>query len=183
MLEEAEEYCNHQAYVGDSQSETSTTDEKREKPETISKQFKLWHRRFAHCDPEKLQYLHKVTGLKRRIQIPSSAKRSPCEVCKLSKLWNQICKELSPWKDMILELVSVDACGPLLRTLRGNQYFGQIINNATCKAWVILAKSQTDLVRLLQAWKIKVEKQTKSVHPHSGHPPIPATPPFRPPPH
>ena len=26
MLEEAEEYCNHRAYVGDSQSETSTTD-------------------------------------------------------------------------------------------------------------------------------------------------------------
>src|SRR5436190_23536263 len=93
--------------------------------------------------PRKLWYLHKVTGLKRRIQIPSSAKRSPCEVCKLSKLRNQICKELSPWKDTILELVSVNACGPLPRTLRGNQYFSQIINNAT---WVILAKSQTDLV-------------------------------------
>src|SRR5436189_5080309 len=95
---------------------------------------------------EKLQYLHKVTGLKRRIQILPSAKRSPCEVCKLSKLWNQIHKELSPWKNMILELVSVDACGPLPRTLRGNQYFSQIVDNATCKAWVILTKSRTDLV-------------------------------------
>jgi Reverse transcriptase (RNA-dependent DNA polymerase) len=160
MPEEAKEHCNHRAYVGDSQSEASTTDNKRERPETIKKRFELWHRRFAHCDPEKLRYLHKVTGLKRRIRIPSSAKRNPCEVCKLSKLRNRIRKELSPWKETILELVSVDACGPLPRTLRGNQYFGQIVDNATRKAWVIPAKDRKDLVRLLRAWKIKVERQT-----------------------
>ena len=139
------EHCNHQAYIGDSQSETST-DRTRERPKTIKKQFELWYRRFAYCDLEKLQYLHKVTGLKKRIQILSSAKRSLYKVCKLSKLQNQIRKELSPQKDTILELVSVDACGPLPRTLRGNQYFGQIVDNATCKAWVILTKSQTNLV-------------------------------------
>src|SRR5438045_6564001 len=105
--------------VGDSQSEASTTDEKRERPKTIRKRFKLWHKRFAHCDPEKLRYLHKVTSLKKRIQIPSRARRGLCEVCKLSKLWNQICKELSPWKETILELVSVDMCGPLPRTVTG----------------------------------------------------------------
>ena len=158
--EAAKEHCNHQAYIGDSQSEASTTDEKRERPETVKKRFELWHRRFAHCDPEKLRYLHKVTGLKKRIQIPSSAKRSPCEVCKLSKLRNRIRKELSPWKETILELVSVDACGPLPRTLKGNEYFGQIVDNATRKSWTIPAKSRTDLVRLLRAWKIKVERQT-----------------------
>jgi Pol polyprotein, beta-barrel domain len=54
MPEEAKEHCNHRAYVGDSQSEASTTDNKRERPETIKKRFELWHRRFAHCDPEKL---------------------------------------------------------------------------------------------------------------------------------
>ena len=160
ILEETNEHCNHQAYVGDSQSEASTTDEKRERPETIRKRFELWHKRFAHCDPEKLRYLHKVTSLKKRIQIPSSARRGPCEVCKLSKLRNQICKELSPWKETILELVSVDACGPLPRTLRGNEYFGQLVDNATQKVWTITAKSRSDLVRLLRVWKIKVERQT-----------------------
>ena len=159
-LEEAKEHCNHQAYVGDSQSETSDTDKKKETPETVKKRFELWHRRFAHCDPEKLRYLHKVTNLKERIRIPSSARRSPCEVCKLSKLRNQIRKSLSPWKETILELVSVDACGPLPRTLRGNEYFGQIVDNATRKAWIIPAKSRIDLVRRLRAWKIKVERQT-----------------------
>ena len=154
------EHCNHQAYVGDSESESSNTDNGKIKPETIKKRFELWHRRFAHCDPEKLRYLHKVTDLKERIRIPSSAKRGPCEVCKLSKLRNRIRKELSPWKDTILELVSVDACGPLPRTLRGNEYFGQLVDNATRKAWVIPAKSRTDLVRRLRAWKIKVEKET-----------------------
>ena len=149
ILEETNEHCNHQANVGDSQSEASTTDEKRERPETIRKRFELWHKRFAHCDPEKLRYLHKVTSLKKRIQIPSSARRGLCEVCKLSKLRNQIRKELSPWKETILELVSVDACGPLPRTLRGNEYFGQLVDNATQKVWMITAKSHSDLVRLL----------------------------------
>ena len=154
-------HCNHQAYVGDSQSENlSSTDEKRESPETVRKRFELWHRRFAHCDPEKLRYLHKVTDLKQKIQIPSNANRKPCEVCKLSKLRNRIRKELSPWKDSILELISIDACGPLPRTLKGNEYFGQIVDNATRKAWVIPAKSRSDLVRLLRVWKVKVERQT-----------------------
>ena len=72
---EARERCNHQAYVGDSQSETPTTDnEKRETPKTVKKRFELWYRRFAHCDPEKLRYLHKVTDLKERIRIPSNAR-------------------------------------------------------------------------------------------------------------
>jgi hypothetical protein len=87
------EQCNHQVYVGD--SEASSTDNNRPKSETDKKRFELWHRRFAHCNPEKLRYLYKVTDLKERIRILSSEKRSPCEVCKLSKLQNRIRKELS----------------------------------------------------------------------------------------
>ena len=146
MLEEAKEHCNHQAYVGDSQSKSPDTDKERERPETIKKRFELWHRRFAHCDPEKLRYLHKVTGLKKRIQILSSTRRSLCKVCKLSKLWNQIYKELSLQKDTILELILVNVCSLLPRSLKGNQYFSQIINNAIYKAWVIPTKDQKDLV-------------------------------------
>ena len=134
ILEEAKEYCNHQAYIGNSQSEASTTDKKRERPETIKKQFELWHRRFAYCDLEKLQYLHKVTSLKKRIQILSNTKRNLYKIYKLSKLQNRICKELSPWKEIILELVLVDTCSLLPRTLRSNLYFGQIVDNTTCKA-------------------------------------------------
>jgi hypothetical protein len=104
--------------------------------------------------------LYKVTDLKEKIQILSSTKRSLYKVCKLSKLQNQICKELSSWKETILELVLVDIYRLLPKTLKGNKYFGQIVDNTTCKAWVIPAKSQTDLVRYLQIWKINIEKQT-----------------------
>ena len=157
---ETREQYNYQAYIGDSQSEDSTTDKKKEKPETIKKRFELWYRRFAYCNPEKLQYLYKVTDLKERIQILSSTKRSLYKVCKLSKLQNRICKELSPWKETILELISVDVYRLLPKTLRGNKYFGQIVDNTTCKAWVIPAKSRTDLVQCLQIWKINIERQT-----------------------
>jgi hypothetical protein len=151
---------NYQVYIGNSQSETSGTDNSKTKSEADKKRFELWYRRFAYCNPEKLQYLYKVTDFKERIQILSSTKRSLYKVCKLSKLQNRICKKLSPWKETILELVSVDIYRLLPRTLRGNKYFGQIVDNTTCKAWVIPAKTRTDLVRYLQVWKINIEKQT-----------------------
>ena len=44
--------------------------------------------------------------------------------------------------------------------MRGNQYFGQIVDSATRKTWALAAKSRTDLVRQLRIWKIRVEKET-----------------------
>jgi hypothetical protein len=125
---------NYQVYIGNSQSETSGTDNSKTKSEADKKKFELWYRKFAYYNLEKLQYLYKVTDLKKKIQILSSTKRSLYKVCKLSKLQNQICKKLSPWKETILELVSVDIYRLLLKTLKSNKYFGQIVDNTICKA-------------------------------------------------
>jgi hypothetical protein len=85
--------------------------------------------------------------------------RSPCGVCKLAKLKKTICKQLSPWKDRILELVSIDACGPLPKSLRGNTIFSQIVDNASRKEWTIAAKSRDELVIKLGRWKTRVENK------------------------
>ena len=156
--------CIHQAFEAESDSSSSSSDNrpkpKKESEREIRERYELMHRRFGHCGPEKLRKLHKVSNV-RKVRIPRHAWRSPCEVCKLAKLRNQISKQLSPWKEQILELVSVDACGPLPKTLRGNSYFGMLVENATRKEWVIPAKSRDELVLKLRQWKIRVERETQ----------------------
>jgi hypothetical protein len=122
------------------------------------KRYTLMHRRFGHCGPEKLRRLHRVSNIT-KIRVPGHAMRSPCGVCKLAKLKKTIHKQLSPWKDRILELVSIDACGPLPKSLRGNTIFGQIVDNASRKEWSIAAKSRDELVMKLRHWKTRVENE------------------------
>ena len=102
------------------------------------------HRRFAHLGPEKLRSLHKVTTLKRPVLFP--VEREMCRVCKLTKLRNKTSKVLSPWKESILALVSVDVAGPFLSTVRGNRFFAQVIDNATRKTWSFVDKTKSGLM-------------------------------------
>jgi hypothetical protein len=79
--------------------------------------------------PKKLRHLHKVTKLKEKIRIPTNIPKY--EVYKLTKMRNQTSHKLSPWKNTTLALIYINACGPLPKSLRGNYYFGQIVNSAT----------------------------------------------------
>lgn len=91
--------------------------------------YNLMHRRFGHMGPDQLRNLHKVTKLKRPIVIP--LEREICRVCKLTKLRNRTNHKLSPWKESILALVSIDVAGPFLPSMRGNKWFCQIVDNST----------------------------------------------------
>jgi hypothetical protein len=121
--------------------------------------YKLWHRRLGHLGKEKIRKLHKVTTLKHQIKVPSQV--DECEVCKLTKMRNRITKELSPWKESILALVSLDVCGPLPKTIRGNRYFCQIVDSASRKLWSIPAKSRDEVVVKLRGWRKRVERQAR----------------------
>ncbi len=70
---------------------------------------------------DQLKNLYKVTKLKRPIVVP--IEREICRVCKLTKLRNRTNKRLSPWKELILALVSIDIAGPFLPSVRGNTWF------------------------------------------------------------
>jgi hypothetical protein len=122
--------------------------------------YKLFHRRFAHLRPEVIKNLHRVTTLKERVHIPE--KREICEVCALTKLRNQTSKVLSPWKDSVLELVSLDIAGPFPESLRGNRYFAQVIDNATRKTWTIPGKTKSDIATKLDTWKLIVEAEAQA---------------------
>jgi hypothetical protein len=122
-------------------------------------QYKLYHRRFSHLGPKKLQYLHEVTTLRKPISIPYKA--AICEVCSLTKIRNSIPKELSPWKTAILALIQFDVAGPFPASIAGNKYFLLIVDSATRKEWVIPMPSKTSAIEFLRTWKNGVERQTE----------------------
>jgi hypothetical protein len=131
-------------------------------PKRISKQeeerYNLWHRRFAHLGPGKLKSLHKVTTLDKAIRIPK--KMCPCQVCALTKMRNRTSKKLSPWKEELLELVSIDIAGPFPTSVVGNRYFLEIVDNKCRKIWVIPLKTKDGAIPELCKWKNVVELQT-----------------------
>ncbi|KAI0997587.1 hypothetical protein K3495_g10600 [Podosphaera aphanis] len=127
--------------------------------DTISQQEKseynnLMHRRFGHMGPDQLRNILKVTRLKRPIVVP--ADKDTCRVCKLTKLRNRTNKTLSPWKESILALISIDVAGPFLPSIRGNTWFCEVIDNSTRRAWTILGKTKSELM-------LKLEKSKKEL--------------------
>ena len=138
------EFSDHE-----NQKEISTEEKER---------YNLWHRRFAHLGPGKLKSLHKVTTLDKAIRIPKDM--CPCQVCALMKMRNQTTKKLSPWKEELLELISIDIAGPFSMSLLGNRYFLEIVENKCRKIWVIPIKTKDGAIPELCKWKNIVELQT-----------------------
>ncbi|CCE33421.1 related to retrotransposon HobS hobase [Claviceps purpurea 20.1] len=126
--------------------------------ESIRKRYFLYHRRFAHLGPEKISSLHRVTTLEKAIKIPVD--KDICEVCSLTKLTNRIPRTLSEHKDELLALVQFDIAGPFPKSLRGNQYFLQIVDNYSRKSWAICLALKGDATDALHTWKKLVETQT-----------------------
>jgi hypothetical protein len=121
--------------------------------------YRLMHRRFVHLGPEKLRNLHKVTTMKRPVLVPTD--REMCRVCKLTKLRNRTNKALSPWKESVLALVSIDVAGPFLPSVRGNRLFAQVVDNATRKTWSFVDKTKSGLMTQIRKWKAVEESRTQ----------------------
>jgi hypothetical protein len=158
------EPCCHRALTADEEDDVHIHDDgehglrKLSRTENLAR-YRLMHRRFAHLGPDKLRNLHKVTTLKRPVLVPTD--REMCRVCKLTKLRNRTNKVLSPWKEAILALVSIDVAGPFLPTIRGNKYFAQVVDNATRKTWSLVDKTKSGLMIQLRKWKATEERRTR----------------------
>ena len=117
------------------------------------------HRRFGHYGPNLLRNLHKVSNLGTKIKIPPAARRL-CKPCALAKMRNRFTAE---HKKEPLALVSLDIAGPFPKSLRGNNYFLQIIDNYTRKNWSLPLKSKDEAMTTLRTWKAREERQTGKV--------------------
>ena len=121
-------------------------------------EYALWHRRFAHAGPEVLRNLHKITTLETPIPIAMD-KSCPCEVCALTKM-RKMRGEVAQRKRSILELVSIDICGPVDADRNGKRYFLHIIDSYSRKRWSYPLSSRDEAPEALEAWKLKVELET-----------------------
>lgn len=155
--------CCHDALVAEDEDTHMHDDgehgmRKLSKSENLTR-YRLMHRRFAHLGPDKIRNLHKVTTLKRPVLVPTD--REMCRVCKLTKLRNKTSKTLSPWKESILALVSLDVAGPFLPTIRGNRFFAQVVDNSTRKTWSLVDKTKSGLMTQIRKWKARQEARTQ----------------------
>ena len=112
------------ALVGEAESDMEETSE-----------YNLWHRRLGHFGKTKLRNQHTITdGLRKRI-APGSGE-DKCDVRLETKMRRENFGP-SALKTELLELVSMDVCGPFGKSINGNQYFLQIVDYASRKGWVI----------------------------------------------
>ena len=140
------------------QEKTGQSDEPEQLPEKKLKQYQLFHRRFAHMGSEKLRSLHKVTTLSQPVPIVVDD-TCPCEVCALTKMKNRRGK-VTARKGSVLELISVDICGPIECSRNKEVYFLLIVDNHARKHWAFPMISRSQAVGHLTIWKKKVELET-----------------------
>lgn len=119
----------------------------------------LWHRRIGHHKTSKLRTLHEVTDLSK--PVPCQLKPPDCEVCDTAKLVKFSSKRPTEPKDLPLELVSFDICGPLPVSINGNKYFIEGRDNCTRKTWVIPIPDRKDAPEALDEWKMEAELESE----------------------
>ena len=105
-----------------------------------------------------MRKLHKVTTLEKPIPIARD-KQCPCEVCALTKIRKMRGKGTER-KKSVLELVSIDVCGPFERSRNGERYFLHIVDNYSRKCWTHPIQTRDQAPGHLETWKLKVELDT-----------------------
>ncbi|KAI7159413.1 hypothetical protein KC324_g13609 [Hortaea werneckii] len=122
------------------------------------KEFIRWHKRLGHLGATSMRKMHLVTTLRKAIPI-ATEKDCPCGVCALTKIRNMRGKTAER-KTSVLELVSIDICGPIEKALNGERYFLHIVDNSSRKKWSHAMKSRDAAPETLDRWKLQVELQT-----------------------
>ena len=118
--------------------------------------YNLYYRRFLHLRSEKLRNLHKVTTLSKAILIVNTD--YPYKVCSLTKIKKRRGEAIGRKKG-ILQLVSLDICGPIPSLRLGFRYFLIIVDNYLRKKQGYPLKTREDATLALEAQKKKVESQ------------------------
>ena len=121
------------------------------------KDFVLMHRRFGHMGNEVLRNIHHVTD-HGPIQLPNE--KHICSSCQIGKITQHVNHTVAERRDNILDSVSCDTCGPFPKSISGNAYFVNLVDNATRRRWTIPVPDRKSIPERLDAWKSAVELQT-----------------------
>ena len=96
----------------------------------IAKDYFLMHRRFAYLNSNIIVKLHEVITYS---PIRRPKHRTSCSTCAIEKMKKKINRVVTSRKKNILNLVSIDACGPLSKSLVENTTFLEIVDNHSRK--------------------------------------------------
>ena len=96
----------------------------------IAKDYFLMHRRFAHLNSNIIIKLHEVITYSSVRRPKHRISYSTCAVEKMKKKINRV---VTLRKENILNLISIDACEPLPKSLVENTTFLEIVDNHSRK--------------------------------------------------
>ena len=103
---------------------------KRSHQAQIAKDYFLMYRRFAHLNSNIIIKLYEVIT---HSPIRRSKYRIPCSTCAVEKIKKKINRVVTSRKKNILNLVSIDTCGSLSKSLVENTTFLEIVDNYSRK--------------------------------------------------
>ena len=86
------------------------------------------HRRFGHMGNKVLRNIYYVTD---HGPIQLLNEKYICSSCQIGKITRYINYAVAERRDNILDLVSGDICGPFPKSISGNAYFVNLVDNAT----------------------------------------------------
>ena len=121
------------------------------------KDFVLMYRRFGHMGNEVLRNIHHVTD---HGPIQLLNEKHICSSCQIGKITRYVNHAVAERRDNILDSVLGDTCGPFPKSISGNVYFVNLVNNATRRRWTIPVLDRKSIPKRLDAWKSVVELQT-----------------------
>ena len=129
----------------------STTVRKRDKD------FVLIHRRFGHIGNKVLRNIYHITD-HRPIQLLNE--KHIYSSYQIGKITRHVNYTVAKRRDNILDLVSGDTCGPFPKSISGNIYFVNLVDNATRRRWTIPVPDRKSIPKRLNAQKSAVKLQT-----------------------
>ena len=118
----------------------------------------LWHRRLGHMSNKGL----KLLAGKTLIPVDKAISFDPCDHCLAGKQRRASFSRKSTRKQVKLELVHSDVCGPIeVESLVGNRYFVTFIDDATRRTWVYMLKTKSQVFEVFQKFHAMVERETE----------------------
>ena len=121
------------------------------------KDFVLMYRRFSYIGNEVLRNIYYVIDY-RPIQLLNE--KYICSLCQIGKITRYVNYVVAECRDNILDLVLGDICGPFPKSISGNVYFVNLVDNATRRRWTIPVLDRKSIPKRLNVWKSVVELQT-----------------------
>ena len=104
-----------------------------------AKDYFLMHRRFTYLGRSIIIKLHEVTTYR---PIHRLKYKGPYTTCVIEKMKKKITRIVTSRKDEILDLIFINACGPLSKSLINNIIFLEIVNNYSRMHWRIYTKNK-----------------------------------------